>query len=275
MAEGNYGQAALDAFGIAVDTAALATPLPGGAGALRNGGRFWDGVEAAREGSGLMQTVRKTQLVDQSLNVTQGIAQATHEFREGNYGWGAFYSGMSALGLRQIKTNLRPVGLEPNNQPRYASFRNVHDRNLQIYRREGINPLRTSRLRREIRKSAIGRQILDAADNDTIHLTITGTRISDDTLLGESIGRRGTVFTFNTQSYTRTAETAIHEGVHALGVGGSRRAEALARLAEIKHQGGVIDRAAMQKVLTDMGKNYDHFRWKIYKTSPHFPGVVF
>lgn len=76
-----------------------------------------------------------------------------------------------------------------------------------------------------------------------------------------------------------------------LGVQGSRRAEALARLAEISHRGGTIDRAAMRRVLTQIrnariesgGKMinpYDALPWRqgapgVGRTSPHFPGLEF
>ncbi|MDA8017399.1 MAG: DUF6531 domain-containing protein [Thermoanaerobaculia bacterium] len=158
---------------------------------------------------------------------------------------------------------------------RYAAFRNIHGQNLNIYRQVGINPMRSFRLRRAIQESSIGRRVLEAADNHIIELEITGSRIADRGLLGEAFGRNAYVYAFNTQSYSRTAEIAIHEGVHALGVGGSRRAEALARLAEISHRGGTIDRAAMRRVLMDMRGNYDHLRWRVGGSSPHFPGLSF
>ena len=99
-----------------VDTAAILTPLPGGFGALRNGERFWGGVEMTRGGAGLIQSVHKIQLVDQSLNIGQGLLQAREEFHRGGlsgYGMGGFYLGMSALGIRGIEASpyqVMPVG---------------------------------------------------------------------------------------------------------------------------------------------------------------------
>ncbi|MCP3997183.1 MAG: hypothetical protein GY722_19315, partial [bacterium] len=87
--EQNYGMAALDAFGVVVDGLAVATPiLPGGVGIALKTKRATD-------------TLRKAQLVDQALNVSQGMAQAVHEVRNESPGWGLFYGGMSLLGIRQ------------------------------------------------------------------------------------------------------------------------------------------------------------------------------
>lgn len=109
--------------------------------------------------------------------------------------------------------------------------------------------------------------------------------------LGVALRNKAKVFLPAVGSNSRAATTAIHEGVHMLGVQGSRRAEALARLAEISHRGGVIDRAAMRRVLTDIrdarieqgGKvfnPYDALPWRqgapgAGRTTPHFPGLEF
>ena len=75
--------------------------------------------------------------------------------------------------------------------------------------------------------------------------------------------------------YQMTAGTAIHEGLHALGVGGSRRAEALVRLSGLENIGVAIDRRAMRQVLTDMSDNYNTLPWRSGGSTPNFPGLGF
>lgn len=66
------------------------------------------------------------------------------------------------------------------------------------------------------------------------------------------------------------AGTAAHEGLHALGIAGSRRAEALVRLAEPEQLGVPIDIRAIQQVLFDIGATddsgergfYDNLPWR-------------
>ena len=67
-----------------------------------------------------------------------------------------------------------------------------------------------------------------------------------------------------------------HEGLHALGVGGSRRAEALVRLEELRSMGVEIDRGAMRQVLEDMKGNYDNKPWLSGgRSSESFPDLKF
>jgi RHS repeat-associated protein len=147
-------------------------------------------------------------------------------------------------------------------------------------RADGVNPLNSNRVMRDMRRSAIGRQILEAEAAGDISLVISDSRVARE-LLGESyrVGGEGIAVAYarNTQSYARTSEILIHEGVHALGVGGSRRAEALARLAETMHRGGTIDRAAIRQVLQEIRDAgiYSNLRWRSGGSSPHFPGLEF
>jgi hypothetical protein len=123
--------------------------------------------------------------------------------------------------------------------------------------------------------------VLEAARNGDIALELSEEKV-DRTLLGDS-GRfgdqgYGIAYVRNTQSYRQTAATLVHEGLHALGIGGSRRAEALVRLAELAHLGVTIDRSAMRQVLINMKrfpKDYGHLPWRIGGKSPHFPDVEF
>jgi hypothetical protein len=148
--------------------------------------------------------------------------------------------------------------------------------------------------------SSIGRQVLEAAQSHVFRLEFSSSLFRQSRMLNaaESSGTLGVamrnkakVFLPAVGSNSRAATTAIHEGVHMLGVQGSRRAEALARLAEISHRGGTIDRAAMRRVLTQIkgariesgGKlinPYYALPWRqgapgVGRTSPHFRGLEF
>lgn len=67
--------------------------------------------------------------------------------------------------------------------------------------------------------------------------------------------------------------------MHSLGVAGSRRAEALVRLAELENLGVTIDRTAMRQVLTDMGSRktgaYSDLPWRTGDSTPVFPELEF
>lgn len=84
-------------------------------------------------------------------------------------------------------------------------------------------------------------------------------------------------------SNAEVASTAVHEGVHMLGIQGSRRAEAMARFAEIRHRGEVIDFVAARRVLRDIryvtdvsgDRVYMDLPWRLNKQSPNFPGIIF
>jgi len=73
-----------------------------------------------------------------------------------------------------------------------------------------------------------------------------------------------------------TSQIVLHEGLHALGIAGSRRAEALVRLEELRAMNVTIDRKAMRQVLSDMDSNYDEKRWLSEgRTSDYFPVLKF
>lgn len=83
----NWGAAGWDAFGVAVDTAALLLPgVPGGVGAA---------TKASRAGR---VAVRAAQTAVWAGDAGQGIVQSAEAIGHGQYGWGAFYCGMAAFG---------------------------------------------------------------------------------------------------------------------------------------------------------------------------------
>lgn len=153
----------------------------------------------------------------------------------------------------------------------------------------GINRFKTSKLVKKFKQSEIGRYILKKLESGEIELELsTKSEIGVGTHFGEALTGSGTTFIRNTQTfgnkafgikagYDMTVSNMIHEGVHALGVGGSRRAEALARIAELQHAGIEINRASIRKILTQIkdADVYDRLPWRLNRESEHFPGVKF
>ncbi|MCD4750351.1 MAG: RHS repeat-associated core domain-containing protein, partial [Thermoanaerobaculales bacterium] len=95
LKEGNLGMAAIDVFGMAVDTVAIALPgIPGGAGF---------GIKAGRAGLAMNRVqrgVEAAQYIDQTINIGQGLYQASGAFAEGDFLSGGLNLGMSMLGMK-------------------------------------------------------------------------------------------------------------------------------------------------------------------------------
>jgi phosphoribosylformylglycinamidine (FGAM) synthase PurS component len=107
--------------------------------------------------------------------------------------------------------------------------------------------------------SPVGRIVLDAAESNKFRLEFSRSHFQQGALGQIDQGVRGMAFYNKAKVYlpahksiSDVAGTAIHEGVHMLGVRGSRRAEAMARFSEIIHKGGTIDRSVMKSVLKDI-----------------------
>ena len=141
----------------------------------------------------------------------------------------------------------------------------------------GINHYKTGKIIKQMSSSEIGQRVVDAVNADDIDLSLSLRNDIPRNLLGISTDNYGTAYVYNTQSYDQTVLTLIHEGLHAMGIGGSRRAEALVRLAELEHQGIPINRKTIRQVLTEMKETegYNHMPWRIGGESPNFPGVEF
>jgi len=173
-----------------------------------------------------------------------------------------------SLGLLRTRTPRTPA----------KSFHSIDNFTSSRSHQRGTNFLKTRRIRSEMSQSDIGRRILDSVDSGRIHLEFRTDTVRP-TLLGESVGNVGMIYVRNTQSYGRTVATAIHEGIHAIGVRGSRRAEALARLAERVHQGQAVNRDTIRLVLKELrnadSPGYRHLPWTIGRTSTFFPGIRF
>lgn len=147
----------------------------------------------------------------------------------------------------------------------------------QLLRSLGINPLRTAVIRRMMQKSGVGQTVLRAADEGVIELELSASKEVPRTLAGQAVGNTGVVFIRNTQSYSETVGTLVHEGVHAMGVGGSRRAEIFARIAEAMHRGETINPETLRKIFKEVSaiEAYKKLPWKLGAISPHFRGWEF
>ena len=139
-------------------------------------------------------------------------------------------------------------------------------------------------------RTEAGRKVLAAADKKTIYLQFTNKLPPEEGVEGATLGTFSKIFIRSTENgyiwdhldlavdgMERTSQIAIHEGLHGLGIGGSRRAEALVRLEELRAMGVPINRAAMKQVLRDMDDPF--YRKKPWlsggRTSEHFPGLKF
>lgn len=148
-----------------------------------------------------------------------------------------------------------------------GAFFNESSRGTHGY---GVNWFRSSRIRSLMSSTDEGRTVLAAADNGRINLTLeAGMNVPD--LFGEMMGgiagapNEAIVYLLRTQNgrrfgelgrsvngYAHSAATGIHEGLHALGINWSARAEALVRLAELRMHGIATNRSAIRQVLLDM-----------------------
>ncbi len=149
-----------------------------------------------------------------------------------------------------------------------SSFVNESSRATHGY---GVNWFRSSRIRSLMGSTEEGRAVLIAAESGRINLTFEAGMNVPKRLYGEMAegiagspneamvylrrtqnGRRFDLLGRSVDGYSHSAATGIHEGLHALGISGSARAEALVRLAELKMHGISINRTAMRQVLQDM-----------------------
>lgn len=138
-------------------------------------------------------------------------------------------------------------------------------------------------------RTEAGRKLLSALDRREAYVDFFDGPVESPYIAGMTRGSFGKVFMRNTEKgyywdqldieiggMERTAQIGLHEGLHALGVGGSRRAEALVRLEELRAMDVPIDRKAMRQVLSDMDVSYNHYEWlSAGRSSKYFPGLKF
>lgn len=190
-----------------------------------------------------------------------------------------------------------PVQPFADNAPQSGSMSFINE-STRSHSQYGVNFFRTSRIRSEMSQTGAGRRVLQAADNGEIDLIFNSHPTYGDMAVPRDLYGRMTrgypgqpntaeVFLANTQNgieypllglrsngYQAAAGTATHEGLHALGIAGSRRAEALVRLAELEQMGVRIDARAMRQVLQDMRATGGYNQpWRVGGSSPLFPGL--
>ncbi len=108
--EGNWAAAGLDAFGVALDAVATATPfLPGGASVAIKASRGFKALRA----------------IDQGINATQGFFQAGQAYQEGHYFQAGLYGAMSGFGFRGAMGGMDELGLRVVARGTGMNFANV------------------------------------------------------------------------------------------------------------------------------------------------------
>ena len=176
-----------------------------------------------------------------------------------------------SIGIETERTSISPAATELDENYKFTNTTGNWSREL------GINHYKTGKIVKQMSSSEIGQRVVDAANADEINLTLSIRTDVPKKTKGMSTSNYGTAYVYNTQSYDEIVLTLIHEGLHAMGVGGSRRAEALVRLAELEHQGIPINRKTIRQVLKEIKdeEDYDYLKWRIGEESPHFPGLKF
>ena len=108
----------------------------------------------------------------------------------------------------------------------------------------GTNTIRTNRIMGRLKETELGLLIRENIYNGKISLVLDGTAFPPESIYGvanftkpNQIGGIAKVFVKNTQTRELTFRTVVHESVHALGINNSRKAEVLARVAEIQALG--------------------------------------
>ena len=133
-------------------------------------------------------------------------------------------------------------------------------------------------------RSMIGRIVRDAAESNHFRLEFSRSFQRSGLLGRENRRIMGMAFTKKAKVYLPThhsiheaAATAIHEGVHMLGVYGSKRAEVLARAAAHIHTHGSVTRSQLARFYREVlaTPEYQNLPTRIGQHSPLFPGITF
>lgn len=138
----------------------------------------------------------------------------------------------------------------------------------------------------ELSSSPIGQTVLDAAESNQFRLEFSKSFYrqsrelsapENPIRLGVAMTKKAKVFLPAHSTNAGVARTAVHEGVHMLGVRGSIRAEVLARSAEVIHAEGKIAPFRLKQIYREV------LEIPVYKSLPRsggqqsslFPGVEF
>ena len=150
----------------------------------------------------------------------------------------------------------------------------------------GTNTIRSSRILGRLKETDTGRLVRENIDNGKIKLVLDGDafppKVYGRAFFTEpdKIGGVAKVFVRNTQTRELTFRTAVHEGVHALGVTGSRKAEVLARLAEVRALGRKVRYSDVKRAVLEVDSRPDLYgklprRLGIPITNNAIPGTSF
>jgi hypothetical protein len=132
--------------------------------------------------------------------------------------------------------------------------------------------------------SPIGRAVLDAAESHQFRLQFSKSyysaaygAVEKSSVLGMAFRRKAKVYLPAHSSNAGVARTAIHEGVHMLGVRDSLRAEVLASAAEVLHTQGKVTRCDLLRIYREVRRisAYKKLPRSVGQQSPLFPGVEF
>lgn len=285
---------------VTFNAAASVLPLPG----ARAAGTLAARAGATGAGKAALELLKPTLLkVGETVSLGRGLTGKISSLITGKDGKQYAYV-MTAGGQRKVLANSlsSPSRLPSNQQTGYAySVNNLTDRQSTRY---GVNYFNTNQLRRTMSRTETGRKVVGAADSGEIDLTFS-IQSWERGLEGRSYGNRAVVYIPETQNgtkltimdrssgvptvdrqisgYDHTAAVGVHEGLHAMGIAGSKRAEALVRLAELELHGVPIDRKAIRQVLSEINgaKNergegvYSGLPWQQGLTIPEFPNARF
>ncbi|MCA9095550.1 MAG: hypothetical protein KDA68_18855, partial [Planctomycetaceae bacterium] len=236
-------------------------------------------LSKARAATGLARTLLYA--ADAGINVAQGSRDAWESGR--SFSNGDYFGGtLNALGA-----GLSFAGAFGSSAKLWSSH--IAIRSYSIVTRDGSYSRNVSwfdldEVLDNMRSSAIGRKVLNAAESHMFRLEFTrsyfrkGLFSQEFTdILGVAFNRKAKVFLPAVQTNKSAASVAIHEGVHMLGVRGSIRAEVLARIAEVQHSGSEVTLSIVKKIYKEVRsiKSYQNLKNKIGSQSELFPGITF
>jgi RHS repeat-associated protein len=151
----------------------------------------------------------------------------------------------------------------------YASFVNLSSSKDLAER--GMMHFSTHDIKQEMRRSIWGKAVLDASERNQIDLVFHNSTHIKPGRYGDNSGNVGNIYLYNTQNGQRyetlgnvsidplrtKSSTAIHEGLHAMGVVGSKKAEILVRQLEMEHLGFPRSEKTRAQAIRDMGDRYN------------------
>lgn len=247
------------------------------AGALYSG--RYQAVVWIIEGGTYQETIEGEKLSagESTLRVGGGLALTLLEI----YG----YKGLSQIGAKGVTTGINAgknawKGLKI--APRSGQ--------LSVVVRDGTFPVEgrligwfdEAEVIADMSRSQLGREVLEAATSNRIRLEFSRSFFrpgllgrQDRLVLGVAFegGKKAKIFIPAHVNNAQIARTAIHEGLHKLGIRGSQQAEIIARIAERMHMGQPITADVLQEIAEFVVRNprYQNLKWSVGRRHPLFP----